>query len=100
MTEAQGPHLPFIRRLLDTSHDAGAVPAPGASTPGVLVIDREEAVRAALFGWLRQQGFVVWTAADQEEALTLYRKHGGAISLVVEDLRTYWLPPRDLSRRC
>jgi hypothetical protein len=99
MTEAHGPHLPFIRRLLETAPDAGPVPAAGAANPGVLVIDREEAVRAALFGWLRQQGFVVWTAADQDEALTVYRQHGGAISLVVEDLRTYWLPPNDPGSR-
>jgi CheY-like chemotaxis protein len=60
----------------------------------VLVIDSEDAVRAALAGWLLQQGFLVWSAANQDEALSVYREHRQSIALVVEDLQTYWLPPR------
>jgi hypothetical protein len=96
MNEARGPHLPFIRRLFDLP-DHVATSTPGLFSPVVLVIEPEDAVRAALAGWLLGQGFLVWTAADQEEALTVYRQHGGTIALVVEDLRTYWLTPRDTS---
>jgi hypothetical protein len=93
MNETHGPHLPFVRRLLSLPAGPDTAPAAAAITPGVLVIDPEEAVRAALAGWLRQQGFAVWTAADQDEALSVYQQHGAAITLVVEDLHTYWLPP-------
>jgi hypothetical protein len=94
MNEMNGPHLPFIRRLLDAAPGPGAAPATRATTPGVLVIDPEEAVRAAFSAWLAHQGFAVWTAADQDEALALYRQHGSAIVLVVEEMRTYWIPHR------
>jgi hypothetical protein len=97
MNETPGPHLQFIRRLLDLPDLAFTSPS-GFSSPGVLVIESEDAVRAALAGWLLHQGFLVWTAADQEEALTVYRKHGPGIALVVENLRTYWLPPRETTR--
>ena len=71
--------------------------AAGTTTPGALVIDPEEAVRAAFAGWLLRQGYVVWTVANQDEALAVYRQHGSAIALIVEDLHFYWLPPRDTS---
>jgi hypothetical protein len=90
MNEVQGTHPPFTRRVLDAPPGPGPVPA--AASPGVLVIDPDEAVRAAFSGWLLQQGFAVWTVADQEEALAVYRQHRSTIALVVEDLRTYWLP--------
>jgi hypothetical protein len=98
MNEAGGPHLPFIRRLVELSAGPVAVPVvDDLPSPGVLVIEKEDTVRAALAGWLLHQGFAVWTAVDQEEALAVYQQHRSAITLVVEELRTYWLPPRDAS---
>ncbi len=54
---------------------------------GVLVVDDDDLVRALLRAALRQQQFVVHEAADGEEALRVYQRHGQDIDVVLLDVR-------------
>jgi CheY-like chemotaxis protein len=65
-------------------------PAPVRGTLrkcGVLVVDDEAGVRGVLKVWMRQQGFVVWVAANGQEALDLYWRHHHSIDVVLMDVR-------------
>jgi hypothetical protein len=64
--------------------EAGAGPG---GTPGVLIIEEEPAVRAALERFLRRGGFATWTAGSRREALTVYQHNSDRITLVMEKLR-------------
>ncbi|HEY1862073.1 MAG TPA: response regulator [Gemmataceae bacterium] len=59
---------------------------------GILVADDEEGVRGVLAIGMRQHGFDVWLAADGQQALDLYRRHGESIDVVLLDVR---MPGRD-----
>ena len=52
----------------------------------VLLVDDEEPIRALAGRMLSHLGFTVLTAADGREAVEVYRRHKGDISLVVLDL--------------
>jgi CheY-like chemotaxis protein len=85
-----------VERLLQREHDRLAQTS-GATLRtrrphGVLVVDDEDSVRGVLDIGMRQQGFAVWLAADGREALEVYRRHGGAIDVVLVDVR---MPGRD-----
>jgi CheY-like chemotaxis protein len=63
-------------------------PAPAVSRAcGILVVDDEAGVRGVLDAGLRQRGFTVWLADSGREALQLYRRHRGAIDVVLLDVR-------------
>src|SRR5581483_10924218 len=64
-----------------------ACPEHPVRTFGILVVDDEECVRTVLDLALRQQGFVVWLAADAQGALDLYRRHHDTIDVVLLDVR-------------
>ena len=53
----------------------------------VLVADDEESVRNVLNLALQKAGFRVWTAADGQEALELYRRRKGKFDVVLLDVR-------------
>jgi len=53
---------------------------------GILIVDEEAYMRNGLRVWLRQHGFAVWLAADDREALELYRRHQEVIDLVLVDV--------------
>jgi CheY-like chemotaxis protein len=59
---------------------------------GILVADDEAGVRGVLEIGMRQHGFDVWLAADGQQALDLYQRHGEAIDVVLLDVR---MPGRD-----
>src|SRR5205814_4909737 len=64
--------------------------AASRATPrayGILVVDDEAAMRGVLNIAMRQQGFVVWLAANGREALDLYRRHRAAIDVILLDVR-------------
>ncbi len=71
---------------------------PPARKPGVLVADDEARLRALLVVALRQHGFVVWLAADGQEAVEMYRDHRPEIDLVVLDVGMPGLDGRDALR--
>ncbi|MDF1554802.1 MAG: response regulator [Deferrisomatales bacterium] len=52
----------------------------------VLVVDDEEVIRATAAGILQGLGYEVFTAADGEECVALYRSLNGTVDLVVLDL--------------
>lgn len=52
----------------------------------ILVVDDEPGIRGMIALILEQRGFTVLTAEDGEQALSLWRKHGGAIDLLVSDV--------------
>jgi two-component system, OmpR family, response regulator len=53
---------------------------------GVLVADDEPLARHVLHDTLQRHGFVVWLAADGQEALDLYRNHCKTIDVVLLDI--------------
>jgi anti-anti-sigma factor len=53
---------------------------------GVLVVDDEAAVLSALEVGLQCQGYLVWTAAHGQQAVTLYRRHRKALDVVLLDV--------------
>jgi CheY-like chemotaxis protein len=53
---------------------------------GVLVVDDERLLLRLLSLALSQAGFAVWTAPGGEEAVELYRRHGGAVDVVLLDV--------------
>jgi hypothetical protein len=55
--------------------------------PGILVIDTDPDVCAALVRWMKRQGVPVWAAHDEHEAAALYRNHRAAIGKVIDHLR-------------
>jgi CheY-like chemotaxis protein len=65
-----------------------AAPATGPlRTYGILVVDDEAGVRGVLKVWMRQQGLVVWVAANGQEAVDLYLRHRQSIDVVLMDVR-------------
>jgi CheY-like chemotaxis protein len=54
---------------------------------GILIVDDEAGVRGVLKVWMRRQGFVVWVAANGQEALDLYLRHRQSIDVVLMDVR-------------
>ena len=56
------------------------------AAPVILVVDDVDYLRSMLDVVLRQAGYAVLLAATGEEALEVYRRHPGAIHLVLLDL--------------
>ena len=86
-----------------TEVPAGAEPAadetPAVAGRGrVLVVDDEEVVREVAAQYLLVLGYDVLTARDGVEAVELYRRHGGAIDLVLIDMMMPRMDGRDCFR--
>lgn len=52
----------------------------------ILVIDDEESVREAVSDILQMEGYTVFTAANGDEGISIYRTEGKAIDLILLDL--------------
>jgi anti-sigma B factor antagonist len=63
--------------------------------PGVLVVERDRAIRTLLERALRPAGFAVWPAASEEEALALGRQRTAPVDLLLFDAD---VPLDDLSQ--
>lgn len=69
-------------------HPAGSEPrVPHEYHPTILIADDEPAIRKLLETGLQDHGFEVLLAADGQEAIDLYRRHGEAIAAVLLDVR-------------
>jgi CheY-like chemotaxis protein len=82
--------LSALEKLLLLEQGRRARP-PDAAPPtprpnGILVVDGDERLRHLLCAGMRQQGFVVWLAADGQEALDLYWRQHRAIDVVLLDV--------------
>jgi DNA-binding response OmpR family regulator len=55
---------------------------------GVLVVDDDRVVGAALELWLERTGFEVWSADSGTQAIDVYRAYGDSIAVVLLDVRT------------
>jgi CheY-like chemotaxis protein len=64
------------------------MPIAEAETAGhtVLVVDDEEDLREVMRRMLQRQGFATLTAADPNEAVTMFRDHQDEIDLLLTDL--------------
>jgi DNA-binding response OmpR family regulator len=69
------------------------------SPSNVLVVDDDEQVRGFVRKVLQQDGYVVWTAADPEEALSFAREHRGPINLLLADIALPWMRGTELFER-
>jgi DNA-binding response OmpR family regulator len=63
-----------------------AAESPPGTGETILVVDDEEPLCNLLRDVLTRRGYRVLVATDGEEALRLYREHGGRIDLVVLDM--------------
>ena len=68
-----------------TEMSIAAVPA-GAGSETLLVVEDEDGVRRLLTHVLRRRGYQVLEAADGQEALEIFRRRAGEISLVLTDM--------------
>ena len=62
------------------------MPGQPTAEPAILVVDDVDFLRSMLDVVLRQAGYAVLLAATGEEALEVYRRHPGAIRLVLLDI--------------
>ncbi len=70
--------------LTETRAKPEPVKVQGRET--ILVVDDEEAVRAVVQRVLEDSGFTVMTAADGDESLEIFSRHGDRIALVLLDM--------------
>lgn len=75
-----------LRAYSRRSRATGESPFIAPRKCGVLVADDEPSIRQMLDMALQREGFAVWTAADGQEALELYRKHCETINVVMLDV--------------
>jgi CheY-like chemotaxis protein len=74
------------RSILENIAQAPLTSPETARKYGILVVDDDGGVRNALNKGLHGQGLAVWLAADGQEALELFWRHGGMIDLVLLDV--------------
>ena len=67
-----------------------------SDNPVILLADDEEAIRILVTPMLEEQGFVVLSASDGQQALELSRRHPGTIDLVITDVDMPRLKGTDL----
>ena len=72
------------RRAAEAPEEAAPVSLRGGET--ILIVDDEEAVRTAAQRILEDSGFTVMTAADGDESLAIFRRHGDRIAVVLLDM--------------
>jgi CheY-like chemotaxis protein/nitrogen-specific signal transduction histidine kinase len=63
-----------------------AAPREGTGHEGILVVEDDEAIRAATRRALESRGYRVWTAEDGADGLAAFQAHGEHIALIVSDL--------------
>lgn len=59
---------------------------PTEDMPGILVVDDDRLLREMIGRALKSDGFAVWSAANGNEAISLYREHIGQIDAVLLDV--------------
>lgn len=62
------------------------VAKPAAATATILLVEDETAIRELAGAYLQGNGYHVLEAADGEEAIMLWEKHGAGVDLVLTDL--------------
>jgi CheY-like chemotaxis protein len=85
----QGDRLlkgPSLCRLREKRRSHMNVTGPQLLTITILVVDDNDAVRHVIARTLEQEGYIVLTAADGEQALTVVEQPGIEVDLVVCDL--------------
>jgi anti-anti-sigma factor len=82
-------HEVFAITRLDTLLDLWQedIASDQAAPLGVLVVDDDARLRGLLHQWLQRSEWAVWSAADGQQAIELYRRHREEISLVLLDVR-------------
>jgi two-component system, cell cycle sensor histidine kinase and response regulator CckA len=78
--------LPVAQESSPASAADLRVVAPRGTGETVLVVDDEDAVRQVLRSTLEKAGYRVLTAANGQEALSVYAAHGRQIAVVVIDM--------------
>jgi len=80
--------LPALAELAGTPDKppSASISPPPRATSTVLLVDDEEPIRTVTRRFLEKAGFQVFTAADGNEAIEVYRQHAGEIACVLLDL--------------
>lgn len=88
--EGQGSEFRIWLPLRGLSSDPSLTPRLASSLPRghelILVVEDEEAVRRSTRAMLERFGYQVLEAVNGDEALSLWRKHGPRIDLLVSDI--------------
>jgi PAS domain S-box-containing protein len=79
-------HLPGISRATGTADGGGETALPRGSGELILIADDEEFIRRVMGRTLETFGYRVMLAADGEEALRLFQRHGEEIQGLVTDM--------------
>ncbi|MDA8405858.1 MAG: response regulator [Deltaproteobacteria bacterium] len=79
-------YLPAIPAQKAISKATTATTLPKRGTQTLLLVEDEKALRVMIGRILTKSGYTVLTACDGEEALDLYKREPGKISLVILDL--------------
>lgn len=78
-------YLPLIQSDILVSPVREEVPAK-AGTETILIAEDEEIVNQFLTGVLQRAGYTIISASNGEEAVTRFKEHNSAISLVISDV--------------
>lgn len=78
--------LPRVDEPVTAANDAGGQTDAGSGRETILLVEDEDAVRAALRRMLRARGYEVLEAFDAQEAIRIVKQHDGPIDLVVTDV--------------
>lgn len=76
----------MIGKLVEALEAAGTESGDGLRKPGILIADDMGLILALLKLELEPRGFAVWLAADGDQAVDLYRRHGQEIDLALLDV--------------
>ncbi|OAI50843.1 hypothetical protein AYO44_17490 [Planctomycetaceae bacterium SCGC AG-212-F19] len=80
-------HKPQLSELEPSRTMGSSIRAAGVPRKyGILIADDDPTIREVLHVSMQQQGFVVWLAADGQEALDLYQRHCASIHVVLLDV--------------
>jgi len=87
------------RSLRPETRNPVSVPALSARREAILLVDDDPAVRQLFAQALGRAGYRVHEARNGHEAITFFEQHGGAIDLLLTDVRMPFMGGLELARR-
>jgi CheY-like chemotaxis protein len=92
-------YFPRVDRPATSASPSRPAPDTLRGRETILLVEDEPQVRAASLRILRRSGYEVIEAANGDEALRAWEKHGGSVQLLVTDVVMPGMSGRELARR-